>query len=111
MRIISSLIIASFIALSSSSFAEPANLQLVKKHLIQYHDSGAYAREIASKIKVGENYLKRRIAENNKQKVPDKLAIVLDIDETSLSNYADMVKLNFGGTLTEINQDINTGQD
>lgn len=84
----------------ASFAAEPPNLDVVKKELIRYHDSGEYYRDIASVQQQAIVYLLQRIDENNalptaRQK---KLAIVLDIDETSLSNYRDMLAMNFGGT-------------
>lgn len=79
--------------------SEPHNLDLIKKDLVRYHDSGEYEKDIARTIKQAEAYLKDRIEKNKGHK---KLAIVLDIDETALSNYADMVKMGFGGTLKEI---------
>ena len=44
-------------------------------------------------------------------KSPKPLAVVFDIDETALSNYNDMVHLNFGGTLAEINALADEGHD
>ena len=38
-------------------------------------------------------FLRRRAAHRRKD---EKLSLVLDIDETSLSNYAEMVKADFG---------------
>src|SRR3990167_3089208 len=40
-----------------------------------------------------------------------KPAIILDVDETSLSNYADMIKLEFGGTPQEFEQLADKGKD
>ncbi len=37
-----------------------------------------------------------------KNQALQKLALVLDIDETSLSNYPSMYKMRFGGTLQQI---------
>ncbi|MFH1868156.1 MAG: HAD family acid phosphatase [Candidatus Omnitrophota bacterium] len=61
-----------------------------KHQFIAYHDSGTYEREIeraaAKAIKHMESY------QNSKQ----KLAVVLDIDETSISNWQDILKEDFG---------------
>lgn len=86
---------------------EPKNLELVKQELIQYHDTGEYAKD---QTKVGflvKSYLKARLQHPNKK----PLAIVLDIDETSLSNYPDMLKLGFGGTANDKTQARNNGND
>ncbi|RDI41505.1 HAD family acid phosphatase [Aquicella lusitana] len=87
---------------------EPTNLAVVKQGLVRYHDSGQYDKDIDHVIKEATRYLKIRLAQPRDDKKP---AIVLDIDETSLSNYPDMVKLNFGGTLEEIQQAEDQGSD
>jgi predicted secreted acid phosphatase len=92
-------------ALLNSSFCfaqEPRNIFLVKSKLVQYHDSGEYLKDQARVIDQAMEYLKTRITANSKSHHPKKLAIVLDIDETSLSNYPDMRALDFGGTFQEI---------
>ncbi len=90
---------------------EPANLGLLQKEEIRYHDSGQYAKDMAKQIQTAETYLKRRVAENKRHHAQEKLAIVLDIDETALSNYADMKRLNFGGTHEEIDASEGAGHD
>lgn len=79
---------------------EPASLYQAKKSLIQYHDSGQYDKDIATIINRAMLYLKARIAQPLSHS--KKLAIVLDIDETSLSNYPSMLKLGFGGSEEDI---------
>jgi predicted secreted acid phosphatase len=73
---------------------EPKNLALVEKGLIQYHDSHQYEKDTAAVINQAMQYLKAIVAKNDPAQA--KMALVLDIDETSLSNYQDMVTLNFG---------------
>ena len=75
------------------------NLDTIKQDLIHYHDSGLYDKNINTVISQAQKYLATRLAS---PKSTDKLAIVLDIDETSLSNYHDMVNMSFGGTFKEI---------
>lgn len=88
---------------------EPKNLESAKQELIHYHDSGEYNKDLARVSQQAQAYLKTRIEKN--KKANKKLAIVLDIDETALSNYANMVKLNFGGTLAEIDEAAGKGLD
>lgn len=89
---------------SSISYGEePPNLAAIKQQLIAYHDSGEYYRQIDGIVKEAMYYLQFRLNQNHRLKDPLKLAIVLDVDETALSSYADMLHLNFGGTLEEIN--------
>jgi predicted secreted acid phosphatase len=84
------------------------NLDILKAKLIHYHDSGLYEKNQLSIASQAKQYLQTRVAA---QKPSDKLAIVLDIDETSLSNYPDMLALNFGGTFEEIVQAEDKGTD
>lgn len=90
---------------------EPDNLQMVKNNLSQYHDSGAYEQDIAQVANQAEDYLSQALPQQQDSPSKEKLAIVFDIDETVLSNYANMVKLNFGGTLKEIDRLNNKGDD
>ena len=96
--------------LPASVFAkEPVNLAFVKQELIQYHDSGQYQHDLANVIRQAMDYLKLRMVENDFH--GKKPAIVLDIDETALSNYPNMIKLDFGGTLDEIREAEDKGTD
>lgn len=61
--------------------------------LKDYHDSGAYARDIQAVDKQARRFVLRRAAATRKP------ALVLDIDETSLSNYKYISQSNFSGTL------------
>lgn len=105
------LLAVSFLTFSVSYAGEPRNLDLVKQDLIHYHDSGEYQKDIARVVQQAKAYLKASIAKNKVKHVPKKLAIILDIDETALSNYADMVKMNFGGTLQQIEEAEGRGLD
>lgn len=96
-------------ALAVNCFAEPANLTHTKHNLVNYHDSGAYINEFKHVVANAKSYLDKRIAENQAKAHPKKLAIVLDIDETSLSNYEDMALRDFGGTNAQINHEIEQG--
>lgn len=95
---------------ASSALAEPpANLEEAKKLAIRYHDSGQYEKDLQQVASDAINYLNTRVGQ---PVTPGKQpAIVLDIDETSLSNYADMRTLNFGGTDAEILAYENRGTD
>jgi predicted secreted acid phosphatase len=100
-----------FLAVSFSHAREPRNLDLIKQELIKYHDSGEYQKDIARVVQQAKAYLQTRLEENKKKGSKQKLAIILDIDETALSNYPDMVVLNFGGTLKQIEEAEGKGED
>ena len=63
-----------------------------------YHDSGAYDRDLATVAGAARSFLDRRVgvvwptSPRHRRRMP---AIVLDIDETSLSNYQGLVASNF----------------
>jgi predicted secreted acid phosphatase len=90
-------IISAFLILTTTlSFAkQPENLSLLKQDLIRYHDSGQYDYDIAKAINKAHNYLQKRIDENKNNQ---KLAIVIDVDETAISNYSLMLNNDFGAT-------------
>lgn len=101
-----------FVALSVVSALgyakEPTNLAAAKQEVVRYHDSGEYEKDIQLIIDRARHYLKTRLAHPSFHGKP---AIILDIDETSLSNYPSMVKIDFGGTLEQIRQQEDEGLD
>jgi predicted secreted acid phosphatase len=99
------LALCTFLSTPSSgqpSHTIPPNLSTLKQALIAYHNSGCYFYDISSVTQHALYYLKFRINQNNRAKQPKKLAIVMDIDETALSNYDDMQRMDFGGTKADI---------
>lgn len=90
---------------STHSHAEPANLTLVKNEVKQYHLSGLYQKELTQVIQNAEQYIAEQVLKNQQQEHKQKLAIVLDIDETSLSNYQHMLKRDFTGTHKQFHAD------
>jgi predicted secreted acid phosphatase len=69
---------------------KPVNLGQYKIELTQYEESGQYERDVAAAVGRAAAYL----AERSRRK--GKLAIVLDIDETSLSNWPVIKADDFG---------------
>lgn len=66
---------------------EPANLGAAKIALLHYHDcaeSNCYVPQLEHQIDIAIGFLDRSVAA---AKPGEKLALVLDIDETSLSNW------------------------
>lgn len=72
------------------------NLDTLITELKQYHDCtckcGCYAHDLDTQADRAMAYLRRRAAHRTAQ---EKLAIVFDIDETSLSNYQEMLHASF----------------
>ena len=69
--------------------ATPTNLGDLTAQLITYHDFGAYDRDLWAVIKPAEEYLTQRAP---LVKIP---ALVLDVDETSLSNWPKLIANSF----------------
>src|SRR5205814_8392476 len=61
----------------------PLNIDTIKGVLRQYHKD-AYMDDMAAVFSMAQSYVERRVAEVNKP------AVVLDIDETSLSNWTEL---------------------
>ncbi len=97
--------------LTSLLHAEPYNITQLKQEIRHYHDSGQYEKEIAEVISHASQYLDSQVAENNQRAPKLKLALVLDIDETSLSNYDQIIQRDFIGNLKKIHHDMLLGND
>jgi acid phosphatase len=80
---------------------EPAfelrNLGTLRNLLVQYHDCtggyGCYADDLRAQTDRGQAALAERV---RARKPNERLAIVFDIDETVLSNWKELMKLNLG---------------
>ncbi|HTW61614.1 MAG TPA: HAD family acid phosphatase [Terracidiphilus sp.] len=69
------------------------NFDALVSELKQYHDCtcqcGCYAHDLDTQADRAIAFLRRRAAQRTRN---EKLAVVLDIDETSLSNYTEMLR-------------------
>ncbi len=97
--------------IGTKSFAEPANIDQLKQELLTYQSSGQYDKDIAQVIADAETYMAGRVAENKKATPPQKLAMVFDIDETSLSNYKNIAANNFCYSKDQSIKDIARAND
>lgn len=93
------------------ALAEPANLGLLKQQLIQYYDSGQYLKEFSAVTTQASDYIQKEATLNKYQTHPKHLAIVLDIDETSLSNYANMQQDDFANNPDKIAEELMAAQE
>ena len=75
---------------AGQSCCQAANLGLQKTALLEYEASGQYERDIKTVVDQAKTYL----AQQTRQK--GRLAVVLDIDETSLSNWPEIKANDFG---------------
>ncbi|WP_137387678.1 HAD family acid phosphatase [Rhodoligotrophos defluvii] len=70
--------------------SQPANVGIAKIAATRYHNSGAYARDLASVAARAETWILSRARHVKRP------ALVLDIDDTSLSNWSEIVANDFG---------------
>lgn len=96
------LVLTNILLSSTAVHAEPLNLDKLRHQIEAYHDSGAYERELNAVAQRARRYINKKADANQHSKHPQKLAIVLDIDETSLSNYAKMQKRHFVATKEQL---------
>lgn len=81
-------LITSLLILSSASYANPpSNLSCLKAQISQYYESGKYEQDVTAIVAEAKTYLQKRLAETQFDQ-SKKPAIVLDIDDTSISHYA-----------------------
>src|SRR6266852_5417997 len=77
-------------SLAAPANVAPANLGDLKQQITEYKRSGAYDRDVAAVLKKAQAYVERRAAA---VRMP---ALVLDIDETSLSNWQQIQANDYG---------------
>lgn len=77
----------------AASLREPLNLTIAKEAVVEYVDSGAYDQGILTVATEAREWLETRAA---RRRPEERLAVVFDIDETVLSNYAHMKSQDFG---------------
>jgi acid phosphatase len=77
-------------AAQTAAVRQLANVGDLKRQVSEYKRSGAYDRDVAAVLASARQYVERRAP------MVKKPAIVLDIDETSLSNWPQMQANDFG---------------
>ena len=73
---------------------EPPNLDFAKQQMRNYVGSGEYAKRVAEVALQANKFLVKRIAKGAKP--GKKLAVVFDIDETTLSNLPHLIANDYG---------------
>ncbi len=92
-------------AIVKTTYSQPTNIYNAKQDVEAYYTSGGYDQ---SMNQVGEKamaYLK------SCKDTPGKLALVMDIDETSLSNYAVELQMDFGYSSAIFNKFITSDEE
>jgi acid phosphatase len=72
---------------------EPLNLDTAKAAVVRYYESGDYDRAVAAVVAEARTWIEQCAAHRQSG---ERLAVVLDIDETLLSNYPYIVTTGFG---------------
>ncbi len=101
-----SIVFVFFLFSSFLLLLRPVNIALVKQQIEQYQLSGEYLQEVDKVIGNAHAFLQKVIARNNKKDHPAKLALVLDIDETSLTNFSKIKARGFCNIRNAIHQEI-----
>ena len=78
------------VATPDNPIAKGSNIDTYKRQLIKYHDGGNYIADIAAVMDAATAYVLGRAKEVRRP------AVVLDIDETSLSNWDNLKADDFG---------------
>jgi predicted secreted acid phosphatase len=94
------------IAFNIFVYAEPNNLSLLKTQIKTYHDSGEYVAELNQVASKASSYITQRADQNAHLATPQKLALVLDIDETSISNYDNILQNDFAANAKIIEESL-----
>jgi acid phosphatase len=89
---------ATSLSLAPTKSGEPRNLALCKEDVRSYVNSKQYMEDISAVTSEAENYIDRHIDTTKRN------AIVLDIDETSLSNLKYELEMDFGYTVSTWNE-------
>jgi len=100
------LCLSSALIFSNPAFSEPPNLSIIREQVKNYYNTGLYQEELTKQIKLAHQFIISQATANQESNMPRKLALVLDIDETSLSNYKYMVKRDFTGSSEQIHTEI-----
>jgi HAD superfamily, subfamily IIIB (Acid phosphatase) len=101
-RAIVSLGLASFavgLAGCATRTVEPRNLSLLKEEIVGYVDSGLYLQQVGKVSREASAWIERRAKAGTslpREGRPVRLAVVFDIDETMLSNFSHMRRMDFG---------------
>jgi acid phosphatase len=72
---------------------EPLNLDTAKAAVVRYFESGDYDRAVAAVAADARSWIEQRAAHRQSG---ERLAVVLDVDETLLSNYPHIRAIGFG---------------
>lgn len=83
---------------------EPTNLSVAKQAVVTYYESGEYAKDVHQVTIQAQNHLLKRVRENKENS--KKMAVIFDIDDTLISNYPQIKKIDFAQTKKDVNEMI-----
>ncbi|HZO94310.1 MAG TPA: HAD family acid phosphatase [Candidatus Baltobacteraceae bacterium] len=84
-----------------ASAAEPSNLALAKAQVAAYYTSGAWDRDVRARLTTARAYVDARVRAGVR-----KPAVVLDIDDTALSDYGYEKAHDFGYDARSYDADV-----
>ena len=83
------LILSFFLIASCGEQEKPENLTIARKDVKEYYESGRFYTQVEDVVKEAEK-------EFDKIKIKNNSAVVFDVDETALDNYALAKSMGFG---------------
>src|SRR3954469_3653973 len=104
--------LALLLSVGTLTAVEPLNLYTAKQQVTSYVATGEYGRNVAEVAATANKYLVRRIPKGipRSAKHATKLAVVFDIDETTLSNLRHIQTNDYGYLPKVWNAWVNEGQ-
>jgi hypothetical protein len=84
---VSAILVTALVALSAGVLAQEPEAPATPEEIVAYHDSGEWGRDTTRVVRRARRFLARRL--------DGRPAIVLDIDDTSLSSYRCLKKVDF----------------
>lgn len=76
--------------------SEPQNIDLIKRELVKYYNSGEYDTDVRIVVACAKKYLDKYMQKNIGNN--SKVAVIFDIDDTILSIYPLKKRIDFGYT-------------
>jgi predicted secreted acid phosphatase len=89
-RALAILLVSAAVSQGAAAQSRLPNLGELKLRLLEYKRSGAYERDVAAVLSRAQRYIEKRASRVRQP------AIVLDIDETSLLSWVEMLANDFG---------------
>lgn len=103
MRLIIQLLALIFLLLAGCSSNKPPNLTMAREEVKEYYESGKFGEEMKAVTEEAKDYFDGIAAE-------EKSTVVIDVDDTALSNYHISKKVGFGYVHYIVQEEVLKGE-